>query len=293
MLAYNPKKWFQFRQFFTKSDSLRQLLPFLILIFLFSIGVAYVEREILHIGKDHWLHNVSILHSILGFVISLLIVFRTNTAYDRWWEGRKLWGALVNCSRNLAIKMSALLKEEDLENRAFFRDMIALYAISLKDHLQLERTRLSLDYMEHPELEKVQDHQHIPNQIAQLIIQRIYLLRREGMIDGYELLTLNKDMTALTDICGGCERIRNTPIPYSYSSFLKRFLVVYLVTLPLGYVLPLGYYVAPMVTFILYVLGSLEVIAEEIEDPFGNDANDLPTTKLAENIAKHVGELLL
>ena len=111
------------------------------------------------------------------------------------------------------------------------------------------------------------------------------------MITDYELMTLNQEMTNLTDICGGCERIKNTPIPISYSNFIKIFIVFYIATLPFGYVFSLGYYVAPMVTFILYVLGSLELIAEEIEDPFGHDMNDLPTDKIADNIKKHIGEI--
>src|SRR5690606_24984641 len=96
--------------------------------------------------------NINLLHSILGFVISLLIVFRTNTAYDRWWEGRKVGGELTNTSRNFAIKLSSFLDTEDEENRSFFRKYIPLYAETLKAHLNEESTRLILDENAHPEL---------------------------------------------------------------------------------------------------------------------------------------------
>ena len=107
-----------------------------------------------------------------------------------------------------------------------------------------------------------------------------------------DLLIINPEITALSDVVGACERIRNTPIPYSYSSFLKKFIVIYCLTLPFGYVMSLHYWVVPVVTFIFYVLASLEQIAEEIEEPFGTDANDLPTDEISAGIARVVGEAL-
>ncbi|MCH5690666.1 hypothetical protein LWM68_44430 [Niabella sp. W65] len=99
-------------------------------------------------------------------------------------------------------------------------------------------------------------------------------------------------MQSFTDVCGACERIKNTPIPSSYGIFIKRFVLIYLLTLPWGYVFQLGYWVVPVVVFITYVLASLELIAEEIEDPFGGDENDLPTHKMADNIRISVEEIL-
>lgn len=106
------------------------------------------------------------------------------------------------------------------------------------------------------------------------------------------MIILNAEVQSFTDICGACERIKNTPIPYSYSAFIKKFIFFYVMTLPFGYALSLGYYVVPVVVFIFYVLASLELISEEIEDPFGIDENDLPTHKIAQNIKKNVEELL-
>ena len=96
----------------------------------------------------------------------------------------------------------------------------------------------------------------------------------------------------MTDVCGACERIKNTPIPYSYSAFLKKFIFFYVITLPLGYVFNLSYWVIPVVVFVFYVLASLEIIAEEIEDPFGKDTNDLPMQRMTDNIRKNVAEIL-
>ena len=227
------------------------------------------------------------MHTMLGFVISLLLVFRTNTAYDRWWEGRRMWGGLVNSSRNLALKLAVMLK--DKEDKETFRRLIPAYAEVLSQHLKstdiyhelFDDMTLSADH-----------YKHKPNQIAKTIMAKLNDLYLAGKLSGEQLIVLNAEIQSFTDICGACERIKNTPIPFSYSVFIKKFIFAYVVTLPFGYVFQLGYYVIPVVVFIFYVLSSLELIAEEIEEPFGNDANDLPTTKIAENIRKNVEELL-
>jgi putative membrane protein len=220
-------------------------------------------------------------------VISLLLVFRTNTAYDRWWEGRKLWGALVNNSRNFAIKLAVILQDE--QDRAYFKKLIPNYAVVLHKHLNNEDTSKQL--FDDVDLE-INHHSHKPNQVAKMMFQKINDLYVDQKISGDQLIILNAEVQSFTDICGGCERIKNTPIPYSYSAFIKKFIFFYVMTLPFGYAFSLGYYTAPVVVFIFYVLASLELIAEEIEDPFGGDANDLPTQKIADNIKKHVAELM-
>lgn len=292
MYIYDGKKWFDLKFFFSKADTLRRFWPYLLSIFAYSLLVAYIEIHYLKLSVIEELKNINLLHSILGFVISLLIVFRTNTAYDRWWEGRKVWGELTNTSRNFAVKLSAFLDPGDETNRSFFRKYIPLYAETLKAHLNEERTRLLLDESAHPELSETHQDEHMPNSVARLLYQKTAQLHREGSIGDAALINLNENLNAFTDICGKCERIKNTPIPYSYSSFIKRFIAVYILTLPIGYVFQLGYNAAPLTTFIAYVLGTLELIAEDIEDPFGSDPNDLPLGKMAENIKKHVAEII-
>jgi putative membrane protein len=292
MITYNPKDWFTFIFRFHKADTLRTLVPLILGICAYSGVIAFLELEVFQLGQNNHLKNISMMNTLLSFVISMLLVFRTNTAYDRWWEGRKLWGALVNNSRNLAIKMNAMLDPADEGNRSFFRRVIPMYASVLTRHLGAESTRLALDEKDHPELGLLDSDKHVPNQVAALMMQRVNRLYQEGHIKGEQLIILNGELQSFTDICGACERIKNTPIPFSYSVFLKKFIFFYVMTLPLSFVFSLGYITIPVVAFIFYVLASLELIAEEIEDPFGNDPNDLPTQKIAENIKKHVREIL-
>ncbi len=291
MISYNPKDWFTFIFRFHKSDTFRTLLPMIIAISIYSGVVAWLQLGYLKMENDNKLKNLSIMHSLLTFVISALLVFRTNTAYDRWWEGRKLWGALVNNSRNLAMKFNALLPAEKTDMRNYFATMIPNYAFSLKNHL---RSTVHAEDMEENSLfnrNELHREQHNPNYIAKKIYEQVETLHRNKTITDQHLVYLNNELMSFTDLCGACERIKNTPIPFSYSLFLKKFIFFFVMSLPLTLVFSLGYYCIPVVAFIFYVLTSMELIAEEIEDPFGKDSNDLPTDSISKNIRKHVHEI--
>ena len=287
MQSYNPKEWFSFIFQFHKGDTFRALSPIMAGIALYCGVVAYLETEYFDLPDTSHVKNISIMHTMLGFVISLLLVFRTNTAYDRWWEGRRMWGSLVNNSRNLALKLAVML--EDKEDKDIFKRLIPAYAEVL--NLHLKNADISHELFDDAILSS-NHYTHKPNQIAKTIMAKLNELYMQGKLTGDQLIILNGEALSLTDICGACERIKNTPIPYSYSAFIKKFIFVYVLTLPFGYVFQLGYYVIPVVVFIFYVLASLELIAEEIEDPFGTDANDLPLEKIAANIKKNVEELI-
>ncbi|MFP2904375.1 bestrophin family protein [Pyxidicoccus sp. 3LFB2] len=292
MIDYNPKDWFTFLFRFHKADTVRKLFPMIVAICVYSGLVAWLETSVWKLSDDSRVKNISVLHSLLGFVISLLLAFRSNSAYDRWWEGRKLWGSLVNNSRNLALKLDALLPQEDRESRRLYRAMIPNYAFALKNHL---RGQLVLEEFVAPEgqaLTPVDPARHVPNQLASVLIRRAYALQKQGVLTGEQLLSLNAELQSFTDICGACERILNTPIPFSYSVFLKKFIFFYVMTLPFALAFSLGYFVIPAMAFVFYVLASMELIAEEIENPFGTDANDLPTDRISTNIRKHVEEIL-
>ena len=285
MINYNPKAWFTFIFHIHKADTFRKLWPLMLSVAVFSAIIAYLELNYLKLAETTYVKNIGMMHSLLGFVISMLLVFRTNTSYDRWWEGRRMLGALTNVSRNFALKIKALRLAKD--HNEFFEYAIPKYAFALKEHLREKQY-----FGKNSFLVEVDGGKHIPNQIASSMMSRIYDLQAEGIISQEQLIILNADVHQFTDICGGCERIKKTPIPFSYSAFIKKFIFIYVITLPFGWVFSLGYFVVPIVPFILYVLASLELIAEEIEDPFGVDANDLPVDEICNNIEKHVEEIL-
>lgn len=287
MINYNPKSWVTLIFAFHRSDTFRMLWKEIIYIGLFTSALAYVDLT--YFPKTEVLDKLISVYSLIGFVISLLLVFRTNTAYDRWWEGRRKWGEMVNDSRNLAIKLSAVLKDE--EDRTFFKRMVPNFVFAAKEHLRngvlFEELELTAS-----ELEILMQKNHVPLAISEFLYKKLVELKKSGKISEEEYITFDKNINAFMDAVGACERIKNTPIPFSYSLFIKKFIFIYVTTLPLAFVNQFGYFSALIATFVFYVLVSMEVLAEEIEDPFGSDDNDLPTDTICERIRANVQEVL-
>ena len=287
MIRYNPKTWFKHLITFNHSDTILKLWKELIAIGLLALGIAYLEVKF--IDNTAPLKSLMQVYSLVGFVLSLLLVFRTNTAYDRWWEGRKKWGELVNNSRNLAIKLSILCKHS--EDKAFFKRMISNYPFAMKEHLR-EGVNLTILDLTAQEQKEIEAFEHKPNYIIKSLYNRVEVLKNTGELSEEALIVIDINMKSLSDIIGACERIKNTPIPYSYSMFFKKFIFLYVTTLPLAFVDAFGYYSSLVSIFVFYVLVSMEVLAEEIEDPFGVDDNDLPTDELSKKIKNNVYEIL-
>ena len=287
MIKYNPKIWFKHIISFNHSDTINKLWKELIALGIFTLGIAYIEIK--YIGNTEKLSELMQVYSLIGFVLSLLLVFRTNTAYDRWWEGRKKWGELVNNSRNLAIKISALT--DDPEIRAYFKRMISNYVFAMKEHLREGVKLEELDLTEE-EKKELSQFDHKPNYIAQKMYAKLHAMKQSGKLTEENYIVIDVNLKTFSDIIGACERIKNTPIPYSYSMFLKKFIFIYVTTLPLSFVNTFGYYSSLVSIFVFYVLVSMEILAEEIEDPFGKDDNDLPTDDLCQKIKANVSEVL-
>ena len=280
MIQYNPKNWFGLIFKFHKSDTFRQLLGMMLLICAFSGFIAYLEIDVLQFKYK----TTTIMHSLLGVVIGLLMVFRTNTAYERWWEGRKLWGSLLNISRNFAIKTNTFLPTELEEERVKAAELTVNFATALQHHLTVTLSKQTASNQT-PLV-------HQPNMMANQMYALVNQWHMQNVINGYQLILLNNELQQFTEITGACERIKKTPIPYSYSLFIKKFIFIYIMSMPFCFVTDFGYWVMLITTFVFYVLVSLELIAEEIEDPFGNDANDLPMTAICENIQLSCQEIM-
>jgi putative membrane protein len=286
MIVYNPKEWFGLIFTFHKAETFSRLKWIMLSISLYAALVVFLEFELLTepVGS-------TIMHSLLGFIISLLLVFRTNTAYDRWWEGRKQWGALVNVSRNFALKLTAFKGPESLN----FKELIALnsaYSRVLKEHLRLKDPSYMVGLL--PDFLNANAKNqalHVPNFVAGQMQRRLHQFKEDENLDTASYLALLQDLNQFTDICGACERIRKTPIPYTYNIFLKKFIFVYIISMPFAFAPAFGYWTILATVFTFYTFASLELIAEEIEDPFGEDSNDLPTDDLAETIGGNVREI--
>ena len=288
MKAYNPKDWSKLIFHFHKSDSFRMLLPAMIGLAIYSAVLCYLDVEL----KVIKLRSTTVLHSLLGFVLSLLLVFRTNTAYDRWWEGRKIWGDMVNNTRNLMLKLNAYIPSDKKELKNNFRILISNYPFALKEHLRGGYKEELLEEHSNLHPSELKNYNHIPNRIAQQLYIEVEKLRTDNIISEEKLIVLNEELRSFTNNAGACERIKSTPIPFSYSTFIKRVILLYIITLPIGLVDDFKWATIPMVLFVFYAFAGLELIAEEIEDPFGYEDNDLPTDQISERIKKNLQEII-
>ena len=287
MAKYNPKDWFGLIFEFHKSDTLRKLIYVLLVYGLYAGAIVYLE---LH--YTNFKSTISI-HSLLGFVIGLLLVFRTNTAYDRWWEGRKVLGALFNTSRNLALKYHTFSNSLKTTEKKAFAELISNYVFSMKNHLRDKVIAKEISFNEKMNEKEYIQTNHKPNLVAGKLYQCVKHLHDEKQISGEVYITIDQQLKEFTDIVGKCERIKKTPIPRSYNIFLQKLIFIYTFTLPLGLATTFFYWAIPISMFVLYILASLELLAEEIENPFGEDSNDLPVDDICNTIKSNVEEILI
>lgn len=281
--------WFSDLSHLTASWTMVKIFRSVLLIGLYATLVCIVVE---YFNFIQYIQMNTSIFSLLGVILSIFLVFRTNTAYDRWWEGRKQWGALVNNTRNLAIYIHSMFPMHDEEVRHTLATQISNFCIALVEHLR-EGTKLEkLIYLSDMERAEYASKGHIPNFIALQIFERIAAAHRAGDISEGDYINIKAQHQALLDILGACERIKKTPIPFSYVVYLRLFIIGYGVSLPFALVTTFHFSTIPLVMFIFFALVGIELLGEEIEDPFGLDCNDLPTGDIAHTIKQNVFEIL-
>lgn len=287
MIVYEPNKnWFRDLRNLTTSWTLRKIINGVAMVGILSLIVCAV---LFYFDIEPRLHSG--IFSLLGIILSILLVFRTNTAYDRWYEGRRQWGALINHTRSMAMMLEAALPESDLDSRRYFARHISNFGIALKEHLRKGAKAEELDLTEE-ELKSFHSADHKTNFFATLIYNRIHLIYKAGALTDADLMNLRPHHDALLEVLGCCERIKKTPIPFSYAVYIKIFVSVYGVMLPFGLYMDFSFYAIPLTMFIFFAMLGLELMAQEIEDPFGLDCNDLPIGDISQTIRKNVAEIL-
>ncbi len=287
MVIYNPKDWWKLIFSFHKSDTFRITLPGIMGIAIYSTLIVYLELDIFHLSFK----NTTNIHALVGFALSMLLVFRTNSAYDRWWEGRKAWGGFVNSSRNFAIKLSVYTTNQNLKQHISF--LLQNYFIAVKEHLRdgVQANELIVHADWQPSAITLEG--HVPNHIMKSIFTALNEAEQKGDLTSHQLLLMNAELQSFTDNLGVCERIKNTPIPYSYNLFLKKIIFIYIASMPFGFAMDFEYWSVLIISFLFYVFASIELLAEEIEDPFGTDANDLPTDDITVSICNQIKQNLV
>lgn len=226
-------------------------------------------------------------HTYIGPALALLLVFRTNAANDRYWEGRKLWGGIVNSSRNLRRKAAALLPDEP-ETVARIVEWNIAYCWSSRARL-VDRKELGPgSQLPAADQARALAAGHVPTYTAAQLTEVIADARRRGKLTDIQQQLLDADVQALIDYIGACERILTTPLPFAYAVHLRRSLILYCLTLPFALVNITHAWTPLVAVMISYVLIGIEEIGAEIEGPFGERHNDLPLDRICTNLAQQL-----
>jgi ion channel-forming bestrophin family protein len=228
----------------------------------------------------------SAIHAALTIVLGWLLVFRTNAAYNRWWEARTLWGSLVNASRNLSCKLFQLVELPD-ESRRKMEKLIIAFPKALRDHLRKQPCDPAIGEF----LECGKEELHIPAAIVTRLYAELGRLKNQKFIDGNELRLIDLELRVMLDVCGACERILNTRIVRSYRTFARQCIALDLATFPWGIVEDFGGWTIPLTTITAYFLFGMETVAEHIEEPFGFDEDDLNLDAICEGIETSVKQI--
>ncbi|MCU0429977.1 MAG: bestrophin family protein [Cytophagaceae bacterium] len=270
-----------------KGALLQKLFPGMMLITIITVILCYLHLE----HQFSFLKVSNALPGYMGAALGLLLVFRNNTAYDKWWEARKELGALVNTARNFAICLNGFLPNHN-EDKHKIGSLISTFVFVLKGHLRNNVDISEMKDLDPEDLKLVANAKHKPNVIANIMMARVEKIWKEKLISDLQQQTLVIKITGMVDILGKCERIKNTPIPVAYAFLLKFFIVLYVMILPFGLLDDLGWGAVPLVIVLYYIMMSIVLTAEEIEDPFGHDLNDLPMDDIAANIQRNVQEII-
>jgi putative membrane protein len=270
------------------------------IITLISIATTALYEEV------SWLHySISpVPFTLIGLPLGIFLGFRNNAAYDRFWEGRKLWGGLVNIARDLTRQILTLIEapDADADEVKKFQHGMVRYAIgyfhavrhALRDHEPWEVLRH--DMLTDEEIEQLKGSTNVPIMMLQVMADKLLFARRKGWIHPFHVPVLEQTLVNLCDRQGGCERIKLTPIPFSYTVLLHRIVAFYCALLPFG-IMDAAKWGTPFVVLsVSYCFFGLDAVGDELEQPFGTDVNDLPlhaiTRTIERNLRERIGQAI-
>lgn len=285
MIQYDAHDWLS-HLLDVKGSMLREIVGRVLVCVAWSAVVVCFHKVVWPVAVPSTVHN------LVSVALGLLLVFRTNASYDRFWEGRRMWGGIVNETRNLARGARVYLKDDPALLGEVVRWTVAFaYASmhSLRGTAGIGPVGASLP---EPEVTAVLGAQHVPLAVATRISRKLDEARARGLITDILQAALDQNVQLLIDYLGACERIHKTPLPFAYVVHLRRALILYCFTLPFALVETFGWGTILDTLLVTYVFFGIEEIGVEIEDPFGQDDNDLPLEQICETIEQNLRALL-
>jgi putative membrane protein len=285
MVPYDPRNWLKLLTT-VHGTVLPRIVVRVLVAAAIGVGVVVLARE-----KVVNLAIPASVHTLVGVALGLLLVFRTNASYDRFWEGRRMLGAIINDSRDLARQLSSYLDRSSPEVRARAAGLIpALYA-TIRRYLRNEREWPELaGKLTAEELATIEQTRCPPVVVARWISDLLVEEATAGRLSEQRLQICDGSLSNLIDFFGAAERIMKTPVPFAYAHHIKGFLTLFCFTVPLALMPQMGWYTGLAAAIVAYALFGIDEIGVEIEDPFGYDANDLPLDAMGETIVTDVAQ---
>ena len=279
MIQYDPHRWLD-HLFDIKGSLIPEITPRVLACVVWAVAVVAFDHHVRPVPMP------ATVHTLVGIALGMLLVFRTNSSYQRFWEGRQLWGSLVNGSRNLARAASVHLRGDPVILDHVIR-WTGLFPYAVKNSLRgTDGLGPIADDLPKAELDWVLRSEHPPLSIATRITAQLVKARDKGLISDITLASFDESVRHLVDDLGACQRIHTTPLPYAYMVHLRRVLIIYCFTLPFALIDSFGWLTVPASLGVAYTFFGIEEIGVEIEDPFGHDLNDLALEELCDKIAK-------
>jgi putative membrane protein len=273
-----------------RGSVLPTITPRLGMVFLVSLAAVIWRGQVL----DYKISLNPAPFTLIGVALAIFLGFRNGASYDRFWEGRKLWGSLLNDSRSLARQASSLttLPANDDRLRTFVRGLIAFTHV-LRHQLRGTDPRTDLQRLLAPAAAgRVEASIFRPPAVLAELAAWLRARREAGELDPISLVAMDQNLSQLSAIHGGCERIASTPLPLAYAVMIHRTVYAYCFLLPFGLVDSLGWMTPVISVLVGYTYMALDALAAELEDPFGTSANDLALDAMSRNIEATLGELI-
>ena len=265
------------------------------------ILVAIYSSAIYFIHQYYNFKEVSIpltVPTILGTIISLLLAFRSNQAYDRWWEARILWGAIVNDCRTFTRQVLTFVDSsyDGDEKRALKERMVKrqiAWCYSLSRHLRKQNARQNLEaYLSDDDIKNIEAMDNVPVALNELQGHDLRTLYKLGWINEYQQVTMDSTLTGFINSMGGCERIKNTVFPSTYSVYIHWLVLFFVLLLPFSLIEFFGIFQVPLVIAISSSFFLIEKMAIHLQDPFENMPTDTPTTAISRKIEIDLTQML-
>ncbi|SFB04448.1 putative membrane protein [Rhizobium sp. NFR07] len=263
----------------------------LALLFLWDLAVTLAYVYLPH----PWLNLPVLPMSLLGSALALFLGFRNNNAYNRWWEARTLWGAMVNASRSFAREVYSLIDDRP-ESRHLRRTLVTrqiAYVHALRCHLRSQKSCEEIDeFLPEDEAEKVRGFNNTPNAILNGSAAMLAEAESKGWIDSYRRIQIESLLVDMSNAQGGMERIKNTPLPREYAYYPTLFVHAFCILLPIGLVDTLTIYTPLASTVVGFMLLAMDRIGADLQDPFANRAHDVPLSSICRTIQIDLEQLI-